>query len=335
MMATDILHITNPCLLFPNDEKEALKVFRSLSMKCHPDHDKSAHATDVFVHIQKLYTEVLELIKNGKWEEEGVREVSTTDGKKFRFRYKHKTMFELGEVLECDSVVAYFVDNAHKKLYDNAIKMIGSLKYKNDNMEKEVKRYMPRIVKKFTAVDGRHVLVLQKTHEVINLQVALDYFVANKYPEVWDKHAAWIQSRLNNILCYLNYCGIVHNGISAEAVYISPEFHSICLLGGWWYAVKVGDKMLSVPKKLYNHVPPTVLDTKIASQITDGELVKALGRETLKNVKAPQPFVNWLKFGASGKPVKDFEQWMEKVLPAAYGERKFIKLNLNAEDVYG
>ena len=35
-----------------------------------------------------------------------------------------------------------------------------------------------------------------------------------------------------------------------------------------------------------------------------------------------------------GNPVKDFEQWMEKVLPAAYGERKFIKLNLKGEDVY-
>ena len=334
MMAEDILKITNPCNIFPNNQDEAVKVFRNLSMKYHPDHDSSPHATEAFIHIKSLYNKALDLIANGIWEEDGVKEITLKTGKKYRFRYDNKSSFELGETLVCASVVAYIIESAHKKLYSNAIKMIESLKYKTEDMRKEFQKLFPSIIVKGETIDGKFLVVMKKTSEVMPLQDALDYFDKTKTPDVWDKHAAWIQSRLNNILCYLNYRGIVHNGISTETVFISPESHSVYLYGGWWYAVGVGEKMISIPKKLYNYVPPTVLTSKIASQITDGELVKAVGRESLKKVKAPKPFENWLKFGASGEPVKDYKQWMEKVLPAAYGERKFVKLNLNYKDVY-
>lgn len=334
MNCSEILNINNPCSLFPNDEQEAKSKFHVLAAKFHPDVNKDSKASDTFIHIKHLYNQVLELIKLGKWEEVGVKEVTTTEGKKYRFKYDHKNHFELGEMLTCKSVVAYFIEENYKNLYDNAIKMISSLKYANDKMKSEMKKYMPEIVCKFKTVDGKYILVIKKTHEVINLQAALDYFDNTSYPKEWDKHAAWIQSRLNNILCYLKYCGIVHNGISTESVFISPEHHGLCLYGGWWYATKEGTKMISVPKKLYNNVPPNVLSSKLSSPITDGEFVKALGRETLKKVKAPKPFENYMKFPATGKPVEDFNMWMDTILPKAYGERKFIKLNLTYEDVY-
>ena len=145
---------------------------------------------------------------------------------------------------------------------------------------------------------------------------------------------AWMQSRLNNLLCYFKFNGIVNNSISLETIFISPEYHSVAILGGWWFTTNIGEKMIAVPSHLYNSVPPTVRASKLASCTTDGEFVKALGRKLLEKAKAPKAFQNWLEYGAGDDPFKEYETWHTKILKESYGERKFIHLDLKWEDVY-
>jgi hypothetical protein len=201
-------------------------------------------------------------------------------------------------------------------------------------MKEEMSRYLPVIKANMKLSDGSYMLILEKTPDVLLLKDVLAYYDRTSYPEFWDRHVAWMQSRLYNIMCYMHLYGIVHNSISEETVFVSPEFHSVCLLGGWYYAVKENTKMISVPAKLYNLIPPAVKASKMASYTTDMELSKALGRECLKKVTAPVAFTNWLKFSSGEVPAKEFKTWQEKVLVDSYGKRKFVELKLTGDMIY-
>lgn len=330
----ELIDITNPCVLYPNDIDESKEVYKRLALKYHPDKNPDKLSGQAFAHIKNLYDEVLILIEKGTWEVPGVLEFTDELNRKYKLNYRKKHAFELGQMYVNNSLIAYNVEAKHQLLFINAIHRMTVLDYKSDNMKAEMSRYFPVIKANMKLSDGSYMLILEKTPDVLLLKDVLDYYNRTSYPEFWDKHVAWMQSRLYNIMCYLHLYGIVHNAISEETVFISPEFHSICLFGGWWYAVKEDTKMISVPAKLYNLIPPAVKASKMASYTTDMELSRALSRECLKKVTAPVAFTNWLKFSSGEVPAKEFKTWQEKVLIDSYGKRKFIELKLTGDMIY-
>ena len=327
-----ILSITNPCVLFSDTEVKIKEEYRFLSFNFHPDKNPDPRAGDVFAHINQLYYEVAKLIKSNQWESPTVLKLFSTDGKEYIVRFKKKKTFELGAMYISDTVVAYVLDNKYEKLFLNAQEHIKNVQFSSDNMKKEFGRYLPEIRAAFKTKD-KCVLIVGKTKDLLLLSDVIEYY-QDKFPVDWDKHVAWINSRLLNILCFLNYNKIVHHALSLDTIFISPEHHTVAVIGGWWYVVDYGRKMLSIPSNLYKYIPPTVLSTKKATNITDGELVKAIGRELLKKVKPPKAIENWFKFGAGESPIKEYETWQNKTLKEAYGERKFVALDLKVEDIY-
>lgn len=333
MNIDELLKIDNPCLLFPNDLDEAKTKYRQYSFDFHPDKNNHPKANDVFAHITNLYNKVIELINRKEWQVLGLIEIADNMGKQYRIRYKKHRIFELGDMYISPTVVVYIIDIKYKSLYDNFKRQI-SFQYKNNDMKKEFERYMPKLKASFET-DTKCVLVIEKTPDVFLLADVIEYFERTTYVAEWDKHVAWIQSRLLNILCFLQYNNKVHNAISDDTVFISPQHHSVLLLGGWFYCVPNKSKMISIPAKLYNLLPPLVKSEKIARKTTDGELVKAICKDISKGVALPKPFENWLNYGANKDPVKDFKVWQEKILKESYGERKFIKWDLLEEQIYG
>jgi hypothetical protein len=330
----DLLDITNPCVLFPNDLDEAKELYKRLAFVTHPDKNHDKLSGQAFAHIKNLYDEAILLIEKGTWKIPGVLEFIDDYKRKYKINYKKTHPFELGQMYINNSLIAYHVDAKYKQLFINAINRITLFEYKSDRMKEEMSRYLPVIKFNTKLSDGSYLLILQKTPDVLLLKDVLDYYNRTSYPEFWDRHVAWMQSKLYNIMCYMHLYGIVHNSISEETVFVSPEFHSICLFGGWWYAVKENTKMISVPAKLYNLIPPAVKASKMASYTTDMELSKALSRECLKKVTAPVAFTNWLKFSSGEIPAKEFKIWQEKVLIDSYGKRKFIELKLTGDMIY-
>lgn len=328
----ELLTISNPCLLFSSSEDVAKSEYKYFVFNYHPDRCDHPKATEALQHILELYVQVLVHIKNGTWNIPGVLDLVDINNKKYRLRYKKEKQFELGKMLISDTVVAYLVDIKYKSLYDNFKAQISNFKYASKEMEKEFKRYLPEIAGTFVTND-QCVIVVKKTPDLLLLSDVLEYYDKAGYPDVWDKHVAWIQSRILNLQCFLKYNNKVHNAICTDTIFISPEYHSIALLGGWFYTVPRKSKMLAVPDKLYNLVPNKVLTSKLSSILTDGEMGKDVCRKALGKYKAPKAFENWLKYGA-GKPEKDFDIWQNKILKDSYGERKFIKLELTANEIY-
>jgi serine/threonine protein kinase len=317
--------------VFVNDKVKTKEIYRELAKKYHPDICKSKTAGEDFAKITLLYNEAVEKIEKGIWFEKDVLFLESVSNKKYKLKYLKKQEFELGNFYIGRNHLIYVLEAKNKKYLDNALKVLRSLKYENSEMEKEFKRYFPQIVDTFELKTGEHCLVLKKDSTDFLLE-DLDKYYKNQGSELYDKHCAWVISRLSNIACFLKYNGLVHNGISLTNCFISPKYHTIMLLGGWWYCVPNGEKMLGTQKSVYDVMPIKEKSEKKATYQTDLECVKQIGRQLNKKT-LPKPFQEWLDKGALKDAYNSFDEW-NSVLYQSYGERKFIELNISEKDIY-
>jgi hypothetical protein len=115
------------------------------------------------------------------------------------------------------------------------------------------------------------------------------------------------------------------------------------LLGGWWYTVPLGNRMARVqPARTLVYAPYSILKAKLADIKIDLELVRLIGRELLgdesgvkltHNHTIPKAMVEWLRSSSSGDAIADYARWPE-ILQSSFGDRRFIKLPVNSNDIY-
>ena len=205
-------------------------------------------------------------------------------------------------------------------------------------MKEEMEKYFPKIGRELEFADGRKGLVFNKTEDILSLGDILKHF-NNKIP---DRTAAWILSSLYNIASYLYYAGIVHNGITLDNYFISPQNHSGHLLGGWQYACKNGEKMTGCTREIYDILPFEVKKTKIANFKTDLESIRLLGRTILGDPSGrklsdsiPDKFKKWVNdISIAENSIIEYTYW-QTLLDTIYGERKFIPLSITYHQLYG
>lgn len=53
-----------------------------------------------------------------------------------------------------------------------------------------------------------------------------------------------------------------------------------------------------------------------------------------KNTSLPKRLVSWLRDASMGNSFKDYGTWMNDVLKESFGVRRFIKMDLTANDIY-
>lgn len=315
--------------LFPNNPEKAKLEFRRLAKRFHPDSSSGDSAEDVFKHINELYVKADEMFSAGTWEATNYIEISSSTGRLTKLKYLRMRCFELGVQYIANNVVVYVLDGRNKKYYDNMVRSIKKIRYRDPAMEKEFSRYMPEILDAFESTEGKWVIAVSKSPDVFLLKDLLEHFNGS----IEDRHVAWMISRLCNLCCFLDFNHLSHNGISLDNCYVSPEYHSILLLGGWWYCVPQGEKMIGTQAHIFDIMTPKVKTDKIGSIMTDLESVKLLAATLLGKTKAPDTFDKWVQTGSSGSAVDDFEKW-NKALNESYGARKFITMELSQKDIY-
>jgi len=331
----DILKIKRPEDLFTfGDIKNE---YRKLAKMYHPDVTGNKYHEDVFIHITKLYEQGLDKITKGYWNSFGLLSVTAVNGSKYNIKYRYTKAFELGTMYVNDTIVAYEIDKKYEKLYSAYVQNVTNLQYRDTHMEKEFKRYFP-IIKAQIITKDKYIIVLNKSKDALPLSVALNYFDGIIEP----KGAAWIMSRLHNIHCFLYYNKIAHNDISVDTVFISPEHHSVMIYGGWWYSKTIGEKLIGMPTYAFDYMTPKNKKNKTADGLIDGELMRltlrtilgdASGISLVSKHNVPEAFASWVRLPGTNKPVKDYHAWQD-VLDKAFGERKFIPMNVDINAAY-
>jgi hypothetical protein len=329
---------SEPERLFTGDEEIAKQEFRALVSRWHPDRCPDAGTTGVFQHVNRLYDAAARKLGGGIWQTPGLLALRATDGATYKIRYRKERQFELGRLFVGREIVAYVVEIDHADLFENALQVIDRLPCADPRMAAEVGRYLPEIVRHFETEEGR-VLVLRKTPDLVPLRDVLDRFGGRMDA----RHVAWIVSSLLNLACYLDYARLAHNAILADTAFVSPTQHAGALLGGWWYAVRQGERMRAAPAATVQYAPFGVIDRRRGDIRTDLELIRALGRELLgdatgsrleREKAAPRPMLDWLRLPAGDSALRDYRIWMDRVLKDSFGKRRFVKLDVSVEDLY-
>lgn len=315
--------------IFPNDVAQAKNIYRDLCKKYHPDTFADDRANDIISALTKLYNNAIKAIEAGTWEKSNFIAIKTTKGTTLNINYLYHRVFELGEYYVCNQHIIYIFDFNKKKYYNNYIKQINKISYKDKKMEKYFKNLFPQVISEYNTLDNKHIIVISKTEDVYPLRAVIENVFNGEIP---DKHLAWMISRLINICCFLKMNGLVHNGINIDNCFVSTDFHSILLLGGWWYTTDEDAAMIGTSKDIYNIMPPLVKANKISKSITDIESIKAFGRQYI-STSAPQTFKNFLSSGTKESSIEESKKW-DKALIDSYGKRKFIKIITNKNLVY-
>lgn len=336
-----ILKATTPEQIFSAaDAVEA--EYRILAKRFHPD-IKPDGSTEVFQHLNMLHAEAKLRFKNKTevWQIPGVFAFKRENFSECHFHYVKD--FEAG-IAHCyigrSNMVAYVFPKDVKDLIDNAVKTIESLtKFPDDGIKKSIQPNLPKVLHLIKTNDDRYVLILERPPGTIRLRDVFEH-VKNDFDP---KHMAWILSRLYNLSCYLEWVGITHHDISLDSVFINPAYHTVSVLGGWWFASSFGKRMTRMQSsRTIEYAPQDVLASKITSSSTDLELIRLLGRELMndasgvflsKNKNIPAPLCHWLRMTSAGKPKKDYTDW-DNVIIKSFGPKKFITFNLLPEEVY-
>lgn len=341
MDAAAILNIpeSQPERLFPNSEDDAKALFREMAKQWHPDINKDPQAQAVFERINKLYDNVIDKIKNKTWSKPGLFTITGKDGKVREIKYRRKHSFELGEMVYGDRVICYVVRSEYKDLFGQYLETVKHcFKYENDNMKKEIGRYLPEILDNFETDKGDFVVVLAKTPDVFLLKDVLDFYNG----EIDPKHVAWIMSSLYNLSCYLSYAGLTHNAISEMTCFVSPKYHSVMIFGGWWYSRRIHSKITALPKFSLEIASSDMLKTKISDPSLDLRLIRQLGLTLLGDPsgssiihtnKVPKPMLDFLRGITQGNARQDYANW-EKYRDKSFGERRFVEMDIKANDIY-
>lgn len=308
--------------IFSEDEKIAKTEFREYCKLYHPDANDSDEAAELFSIIQELYNNKHRKIVGSSVKETVIfKDKSTKKG----FELQNPVVFNNGiaMVYHTATKIALVYDKTYKKFYLNYLERVKNLQYKDSNMEKEFKRYFPKVLKSFETEDNKYVILLDKTSEVLNLGLIVKSY-ANKKENFPEKQAAWILNRLYNIVCYMDFYNIVSNGISLDNIWVSPEMHSVLLFNGWEYTTPKGEPMLGCPKDVYKILPIKIKDSKKSNLLTDLESIKTIGRILYKNHDDLEHINKFLNMGISSD--NPFEEWDKygEAIRKQFGKREFI-----------
>ncbi|KLU73521.1 MAG: hypothetical protein RHS_0925 [Robinsoniella sp. RHS] len=333
LKAEQILSISKTGDLFPYGIDMIKARYKELVKVWHPDINCTPGAAEVYSRITELYREALKLSEAGAWEKSNYILVSRRDdNEKIALNYDAAFDFELGTRYETKTRIAYVLGSDKKKYFENAVMRISGLKFQDEHMKADLSRFLPRILNAFQTKGGEYVILLEKPDHVISLKSVLAYFGG----KLDDRHVAWIISRLCSLTCFLKYNKLVHNGININNCFISPDNHSILLLGGWWYTTGENEKMIGTSRDIFSIMPVAAKEDKKSSSLTDLESVKLMGRQLFGEVNCrklsmdlsvPEPFIHFLTGGSGRDPYEEFVKW-DRALNDSYGRRKFIHMEI-------
>lgn len=310
---------------FTKDKAKNKHIYQTLSKQLHPDNNSDSRAANAFATLGILYTSATEAIDNDCWIEPGYLEIKTNN-KTLQIHYLYEGQHPFGKYYVCQTKVIYIFDFSYKKYYNNYIEKNRHLKYPgNGKLGQAMRAITPKIYAEYDT-NQEHIIVLDKIEDVYPLRAMIDNYWCGNIPE---RHLTWMISRLLGIETLLQFNHLVLNGLDIDSLFISPKDHALYLFGGWWFAIPEGEHMLGTTPEILKLMPPRVKADKIAERATDMECIRAFGRKYGAN--CPDPIKDFFNKGSTNEV--QWDEW-DVAIHAAFGERRFIKLEVTDKDIY-
>lgn len=316
--AQQILSFTSFNQLFSKNGSE--KELRILKNQWHPDRCKDALATDVFVHISKLYD--LGFVPP---EVEYINDSNQLCS--YLFDAKYKTSFGMAYVR--NGSVAYVFEDEYLFLIDlfkqNFIEYSDKLR-----KSKHFKNYEYSIFRIYPIRAPQNILILQLPKDFVPVIYLLNHFNGAIEPRI----VAWIISRCFDISMLYRFMDKVANGFDLELLYVDLEEHRVLDLGPMLYSVGRNARLTALSSNTISMYPADCLYSKTAKSKCDVALIKALGIRllgdstytgTLLSSSIPKALIQWLTSPALKDKLESYSEWQKDVLLNSFGARKFYK----------
>lgn len=198
-------------------------------------------------------------------------------------------------------VALKFRDKAQAKRYVDNTKSIKFPEADTRNLG----QYLPSISNIFDVEEGGTLVIIER---------GLREYPLSSFMPLEDVHAAWVTSRLENLMCVLQYNYYCIDDFSVEDFYIDPSEHQVYFYGGL-------DRLKKV--KYEDDFKPELL--RLREVVTD--LMGAGSVEGLKG-KIPEAYVDFLEKNPQADAYKDFAAW-DATIMLAFGKREFKKIGVD------
>lgn len=253
------------------------------------------------------------------WETALTQNFTCADGTPINIKYMYRYSDKDAEVFVARRNIVFHFKKSGAEKTELLRKNVSLLDYPSADT-RNLQEFFPKISGGFQLDDGTYICVIAKNEDEYPLRL---------FGVLHGRHAAWIVSRLENLCCVLQYSSIVHPEINADTIYINPYTHQASLYGNWWRCGKhntysYGErKLLDLRQNLLGlrNTAATVLGCVDADHIHD-------------SVNIPKPFADFLRSTPRVTAYDDFAYWDEKMIEA-YGERRFVTMDTDDENIYG
>jgi len=310
--------------------------FKALAKRWHPDRGGDG---DVFAHVNVLWQAAKDRVAKGSWKVPGLAVFTGKDGREKRVRYFREFDAGVGPGYIGTSMVSYAAAPDCADLMDSAAMILSDMIIPDEKLARIMDTRIPKVVA-LTPVQDHILMVLKRDPESVRARDLLEHVGGKLDP----RHVAWVMSDLMHWACVLGVLRLTHNDLSLDTVFINPRQHSTSVVGGWWHASRVGERMArKQAARTVRNAPGAVLASKVSSPATDLTLVRLLGRELLGDPSGmrlpadssiPKPMADWLRLASGGDAIAEYRHWAS-VLQASFGARRFIELAITPSDIYG
>ncbi len=333
-----ILFAKQPGDIFSMDKDLMRQEYLAYAKLYHPDVSKDS---TIFKIISSLYQRGMEMLNRDgestkEWETKTIFIVDA-NGRQYRMRYEGKYAFEFGTELVGQYTILYLFEKQYEKYYKNMVQVVPTITYADEHMKDYFSNFVPQIRQHGQTKEGQYYVAIAKDDTEYPLRAMLNLSVFKDGLD--SKDIAWMVSRLNNLICFLEFNELVHNGITPDNLFVDPTKHCVCLYGGWWYATKTGEKMLGCTKEVYDVIPKWAKDKHTSTSDTDIQCVKLFIKQHM-NIREgyKSELMQYACSPAVRSPSKssamfNLSIWNKKV-DKAFGKRQFHKMEVNKNEIY-
>ena len=270
--------------------------------------------------------------------------VANPYGKTYKFLCNYVYDIKIGKMYVTENNIVFVIDKKYKKYYENYIEKTGQIPKLNKETWGKVQYMFPKVSECFKSKEGSFIIIVNKPCPIYPVKEILKYFGNKIKPE----YVASILTRLYYFEVYLEVSGFMHNGITIDNLFFAPgrtvkegakfDIHDMRIVGvygGWFYSTESSEKIIGVPKEVYEIMPAECKKSCYSSYKVDLLSIKRLARKLLgdstgSNLEGiPKAFAEWVtNFSTEKNAYEELCAW-EEVRNRSFGKPRFVEMDVS------